>query len=186
MNFAQYFDRAFSYNDFLNKYGTPEQRQRWGTMHARVKLKDAQRQLLKSFKREMKVLVMAGTWCGDCVDQCPIFDHFAALSSNIKLRFIDRDDSGGLNQELLVCGAPRVPQVVLLSEDDHFVSRLGDKTLAKYRALASSLDGQSCSSGLIGPGEELLAAVTQEWLNEFERVQLILRLSGRLREKHGD
>jgi hypothetical protein len=31
-----------------------------------------------------------------------------------------------------------------------------------------------------------LAAVTQDWLDEFERVQLLLRLSSRLRQKHGD
>jgi hypothetical protein len=30
------------------------------------------------------------------------------------------------------------------------------------------------------------AETLQEWLNEFERVQLLLRLSGRLRQKHGD
>jgi hypothetical protein len=28
--------------------------------------------------------------------------------------------------------------------------------------------------------------VTQDWLNEFERVQWILRLSPRLRQAHGD
>jgi thiol-disulfide isomerase/thioredoxin len=186
MNYAAFFDRALPYADFLNKYATPDQKSRWAAMHARIKLTDAHAKLLHSFKREMKVLVMAGAWCGDCVDQCPIFERFAAASPNIKLRLIDRDDSDGLNKELLVCGAPRVPQVVFLSEDDTFISRMGDKTLAKFRTLAANLDGQSCSSGLIGPGEGLLAAVTQEWLDEFERVQLLLRLSGRLREKHGD
>jgi hypothetical protein len=32
----------------------------------------------------------------------------------------------------------------------------------------------------------LINAVTQEWLDVFERAQLILRTSARLREKHGD
>jgi hypothetical protein len=31
-----------------------------------------------------------------------------------------------------------------------------------------------------------LAVVTQEWLNEIARVQFLLRLSPRLRAKHGD
>jgi hypothetical protein len=35
------------------------------------------------------------------------------------------------------------------------------------------------------PADEA-AATMQAWLDEFERVQLILRLSGRLRQKHGD
>lgn len=186
MNFAQHFEQAHSYEDFLEKYDQPGHRQRWAAMHERVKLTDAQKQLLGSFKREMKVLVMAGAWCGDCVEQCPIFDHFAAANENIQVRYVDRDDGGDLSKELVVCGAPRVPQVVFLSEDDHPVARYGDRTLSKYRSMAATLDGAACPSGLIGPGDELLAAVVQDWLDEFERVQLILRTSGRLREKHGD
>ena len=40
--------------------------------------------------------------------------------------------------------------------------------------------------GLVVPGESLLTDVTQDWLNEFERVQWLLRLSPRLRQKYGD
>ena len=40
------------------------------------------------------------------------------------------------------------------------------------------------------PGAEVagdeLAATLQDWLDEFERVQLLLRGSPRLRQKHGD
>ena len=41
-------------------------------------------------------------------------------------------------------------------------------------------------TGLVVPGDSLLAEVTQDWLDEFERVQWLLRLSPRLRQKHGD
>jgi hypothetical protein len=34
--------------------------------------------------------------------------------------------------------------------------------------------------------DDSIAAVVADWLEEFERVQLILRLSGRLRQLHGD
>ena len=46
--------------------------------------------------------------------------------------------------------------------------------------------GAACPTGLIPEESSLLAAVTQDWLNEFERVQLILRTSARLRKLHGD
>lgn len=184
-DFAQHFSQALPYDEFLNKYGSDAHRSRWAAMRDRISLTDAQNQLLASFKREMKVLVMAGAWCGDCVEQCPIFDHFAAACDRIHIRYVDRDDCGDLNQELVVCGAARVPQVVFLSEDDHPVGRYGDRTLSKYRDMAASLAGVVCPSG-IGPGEDLLAAVVQDWLNEFERIQLILRTSGRLREMYGD
>jgi hypothetical protein len=46
--------------------------------------------------------------------------------------------------------------------------------------------GPSCPlPGAALPADEA-AATLQAWLDEFERVQLILRLSARLRQKHGD
>jgi hypothetical protein len=134
----------------------------------------------------MKVLVMAGAWCGDCVNQCPIFEHFAAATDRIRLRFLDRDAHPDLAELLQTCGAARVPAVLFLSEDDQVCGRYGDRTLAKYRQMAANLGGAACPSGINAPGDTLLAQVTQEWLDEFERIQLMLRTSARLREKHGD
>ena len=35
-------------------------------------------------------------------------------------------------------------------------------------------------------GRTLLEQAPDEWLNEFERMQLMMRTSGRLRQVHGD
>jgi hypothetical protein len=133
----------------------------------------------------MKVLCLAGVWCGDCAEQCPIFDAFAQESPNIELRFLDRDAAPAVASELSICGGARVPVVVFLSEDDQPTGRYGDRTLAKYRRMAAALSGPSCASGMAVDGS-LLGAVIQDWLDEFERNQLILRTSPRLRAKHGD
>jgi hypothetical protein len=76
--------------------------------------------------------------------------------------------------------------VVWMAEDFEFVSMLGDRTLSRYRSIARKQLGFSCPvPGVALPADEG-AETLQEWLNEFERVQLLLRLSGRLRQKHGD
>jgi len=62
----------------------------------------------------------------------------------------------------------------------------GDRTLSAYRAAAATQLAESCASGAVPPPADAIAAVTAEWLEQFERVQLILRLSGRLRQLHGD
>ncbi|MCA9025742.1 MAG: thioredoxin family protein [Planctomycetaceae bacterium] len=183
MDYGAKFASGLPYGDFLTRYGSVGDRRRWDDFHARVSLSDSQQQLLKSFVREMQVLVMAGTWCGDCVNQCPIFDHFAQATDRIQLRFFDRDDNPDLATALQTCGAPRVPAVVFLSEDGKFCGRAGDRTLAKYRQMASSLTGAACSTGI---HDSLTDAVVQEWLDEFERIQWMLRTSGRLRQLHGD
>ena len=180
------FAAGRSYRDFLEQYGKPEQRERWQQVHDRIVLTAAQHELLGSFSRTMKVLCIAGAWCGDCVQQCPIFDHFAAVSSKIELRFVDRDAQSELSGALKICGGARVPTVVFLSEDDMFCGLYGDRTLAKYRSVVAQAIGASCPTGIALPEAGLLTAVVQDWLDEFERIQWMLRTSGRLRQLHGD
>src|ERR1700733_12278227 len=112
MDFAAKFDEGLSYEAFLAKFGNDEQKRRWNGVHGQVSLTDEQRALLKSFCREGKGLVVAGTWCGACVNQCPIFAHFAAESDKIRIRYFDRDASADLAKELSICGAPRVPSLL--------------------------------------------------------------------------
>lgn len=186
MNLFPTFEAAYTYHDFLAKYGSDEHRRRWADFHDRVRLSNAQIELLQSFKRELNVLVMAGAWCGDCVQQCPIFEHFATHTPAIKVRYIDRDADLEVKTYLSIMGGARVPMVVFLSEEGNEAGRFGDRTLTKYRQLAESQLGATCPTGLVAPPPELIAGVTQDWLDIFERVHLMLRLSPRLREKHGD
>jgi thiol-disulfide isomerase/thioredoxin len=134
----------------------------------------------------MPVLCVAATWCGDCIQQCPVFDHFAQATSRIDLRFLDRDANPGVRDLLAINGGHRVPVVVFLSEDWFEVSRYGERTLSIYRRLAGEQVVDTCSTGIIAPATDILSAIAAEWLAEFERTQLILRLSPRLRGKYGD
>jgi hypothetical protein len=219
----------------------------------------------------MNVLCLAGAWCGDCVNACPIFQAIAECNTkHIDLRFVNRvqgaaaapahapDDirntslgkilvkwgiltpervekalliqeegrSNGLNvrigdiltrekfiteeqrdkavaaqagfeslddwdsaiaNELQICGAPRVPQLVFISEDWYECERYGERTLARYRAIATKRNqGPSCSTGLFAPPADVHAAEIVEWLTHFERVQLMLLTSPRLLKLHGE
>lgn len=186
MDYLAKFDEGLPYQEFLKEFGTPEQQARWAAVHEQVSLSENQTVLLAGFVREMKVLVLAGAWCGDCVNQCPIFDRFAQVSRQIQIRYFDRDAHPDLADLLSTCGGQRVPSVLFLSEDGFVCGRYGDRTLSKYRAMASTQLGAACPTGIGGAEQTLLDAVTQEWLDEFERIQLMLRLSGRLRQMHGD
>ena len=186
IDYATKFPAGLSYGDFLASHGSDEHRRRWADTFAKVKLNDRQIGLVRSFSRQMPVVCLAGAWCGDCVNQCPIFEHFSRLNDKLLVRYFDRDAHADLAAELKICGGARVPTVVFLSEDFCEVGRYGDRTLAKYRQLVSDQAGPSCSTGLIGPDRSLLDAVVQDWLDEFERAQWILRTSSRLRQKHGD
>jgi thiol-disulfide isomerase/thioredoxin len=182
---AEKFSTALKYQDFLAKYATPDQKQRWANFRDSFALTEAQLRLLSSFSRDMKVLVLAGAWCGDCVNQCPIFDKFAEACPRIDVRYLDRDANQDMAEEFAICGGARVPSVIFLSEDGYVCGRYGDRTLAKYRSVVAALGGEACSTGLAVDGN-LTQAVIQDWLDEFERIQWMLRTSGRLRQLHGD
>lgn len=180
------FGLGLPLEEFLAKYGTDAHKARWNATWEHTILTDEQRQLLSRFRREMHVLVLAGAWCGDCSSQCPIFERFAEVAPVIRIRYIDRDDHADAQAALQINGGNRVPVVVFFSEDGFEVSRFGDRPLARYRQLAAQQAGEGCVTGWVhgdAPGQQ---AVVQDWLNEFERVQWILRLSPRLRRLHGD
>ena len=185
MDFAAQFENGLSYVGFLEKYGTAEQQSRWAEVHSQIVLAPSQVTLLESFIRDMKVLVVAGAWCGDCVNQCPVFDHFSQVSTKIQVRYFDRDADADLADELMICGGNRVPALLFLSEDGYVCGRYGDRTLSKYRHMAATQTGVACPTGIC-ESQPLVDQVTQDWLDEFERIQLMLRLSGRLRKQHGD
>ena len=186
MNLFEKFRLGQGYADFIARYANEGQKQRWRQVHEQVALTDAQRQLLAAFRRTVNVLCLAGAWCGDCIGQCPAFEHFAAAAPVIRVRYLDRDEHADVQRELQINGGNRVPVVVFLSEDGYEVGRYGERTLSKYRQMIRDQAGDACPTGVALPGDTLLAQVTQDWLNEFERVQWLLRLSPRLRQMHGD
>ncbi len=184
--FADKFSAALNYDKYILT-GTPEQQRRWRQIYDAAHLLPDQQKLVGGFVRDMKVLVISGIWCGDCVQQCPLLERIAEASrARIDLRFVDRDQHRDLTDQFHVNAGDRVPVALFLAEDFEFCSSFGDRTLSRYRAMATRQLGPACPVGIIAPEAGELLETLHEWLNEFERIQLMLRLSSRLRQKHGD
>jgi thioredoxin-like negative regulator of GroEL len=169
------FATALPYDAFLTQFGTAADRANWDRVRGQVALTPEQTALLKTFVRRTPVLVLAGAWCGDCVNQCPIFEKFAEAAPVLDVRYLDRDAHPAVQEELKINGGNRVPVVVFFSEDGFEVARYGERPLSTYRRMLAA------DSGIPAPAEDRLAAATRDWLDEFERVQCILRLSPRLK-----
>ncbi len=186
MNLFAKFEAGLPLPAFLATYGSDSHRARWKAAAEQTTLADEQRKLLGAFTRRTNVLVLAGAWCGDCSSQCPIFERFAEAAPVIQTRYLDRDEHADVQAALQINGGNRVPVAVFFSEDGHEVSRYGERTLARYRQLVGQLAGEGCATGFVKATDPTQLGVVQDWLNEFERVQWILRLSPRLRRQHGD
>jgi hypothetical protein len=183
---SEKFNAALPYDRYVLT-GTDEQQRRWRQVYDAARLTAAQRELVAGFTRPMHVLIVSGIWCGDCVQQCPLPQRVAeANPAAVRLRLLDRDEHKDLSSQLRINGGDRVPVALFLAEDFELCAAFGDRSLSRYRALARKQLGAACRTGIGGPDTDELAATLQDWLNEFERIQLMLRISPRLRQKHGD
>ncbi len=178
------FDAALGYEAYLAT--DPAREGNWRAVERLVTLSEGQQATVRAFVRTMPVLVISGMWCGDCVQQGPVLAAIAAVNSAIDLRWVDRDAHAALAEAVKICGGMRVPTVIFMAEDFELVHVFGDRTLSRYRAIASRSLGPSCPVPNAPLAAEELEASVQDWVNEFERVQWILRLSARLRQQHGD
>lgn len=189
------FAQALPFEEYL-KLCQPHEWPRWRSFADGVRLTPAQIATARASVRRVNVLVISGTWCGDCVQQCPILARFAEAhpvltpgeptAAGFDVRFIERDANMDFAEHFKICGGHRVPAAIFMNEDFDFISLLGDRTLTRYRAVAAKSLGPSCPL----PGAPLdadeLAATIQDWADEFERVALLVRLSAKLRQRHGD
>lgn len=177
---------GLSWDDYLAT-GTADQQKAWREIYDKINLTPAQNELLGGFIREINVIAVSGIWCGDCVRQGPMFQKIAEASNGkVNLKWCDRDEHMDLQEQVTVNGGKRVPVVVFAAEDHEPVGWYGDKPLSRYRIVAKQALGASCPMPGAPVPQDDLDAELQDWIDQFERVHLLLRLSGRLRQKHGD
>jgi thiol-disulfide isomerase/thioredoxin len=185
-NVLDKFASALPYDHYLQT-GTEEQQRRWTQVYDAARLTDSQKQLVAGFVRDMKILIFSGIWCGDCIQQCPLIYRIAeANPGKINLRFVERPKESELVPELRINAGSRVPVVLFLSEDNEWCATAGDRTINRYRALAHARLGPMCPTGIVAPEKDEIDATLGDWLSEVERVQLMLRLTPRLRQKYQD
>ncbi|MBM4106277.1 MAG: thiol reductase thioredoxin [Phycisphaerae bacterium] len=180
---SEKFEAALDWDAYLAT--DTDRATRWREVLDRTALTAAQQALLAGFSREMHVLVLSGIWCGDCIQQGPMLERIARGSPRIRLRYLDRDEHADLSNLVRLNGGQRVPTVLLLAEDFELAGLYGDRTLSRYRALGARTLGPACPMPTPLPPDEA-ATTLEEWLDEFERCQWMLRLSARLRHRHGD
>ena len=182
----QKFNEAMSYTDYVSLAESLDQRMPWDQRHSQLELTNDQNALISSFEREMNVLCLTGTWCGDCALQGSAMQRIAEANEKIHLRFLQREDEhADLIVKSQINQGFRVPVSWFMAEDFEPVGVFGDRTLSRYRSMARNALGEHANVLAEAPADPV-REVLSEMIDEFERVNLLLRISPRLREKHGD
>jgi hypothetical protein len=181
-----FYQSALPYDEFVALGAPSGHDAQWHERFGRLALTADQHALVAGFTRTMHVLCLTGTWCGDCALQGAAMERVARANPCISLRFLLREER---HAELIVANQInagfRVPVTWFMAEDLAPVSRIGDRTLSRYRSMARKAFGPGAPV-VDPPPADPVRAVLDEVLAEFERVHLLLRLSPRLRERHGD
>lgn len=195
MNTIQYFDirsafwqrafeRASDYDTYL-KTSPADKAARWHQQMDRLPpLPAADRERLTGHGCRLNVLLVSGVWCGDCVRQGPIIAQLAeAAGPEVALRVIDRDLDPAVRDEVRILGAMRVPVAVFLTSHFLEVGRFGDRMLSTYRRKAATELGAVCPLPSAATPADQLVVERGEWLDIFERMLLMVRLSPITRER---
>ena len=167
--------------------GAPQdQVQRWVDSAERApELTTDQKARLQGYNRAVKVLMESAPWCLDCARVVPYLKKIMeAVGEKAELRLLDRDSSPELRDELKIMGAPRIPRVVILSEDWFEVDRLGDRSLSVYRSRMAREIGRGEDHGVLSPAARQVELA--EWVDAIERTLIILRTAPALRKRYND
>jgi hypothetical protein len=110
-----------------------------------------------------------------------------ANPQHIHLRFILRsEEHAPLVVKSALNGGFRVPITWFMAEDFEPAAWFGDRSLSRYRSMARKALPPAETAAQPPAPQDPVREVLSEVLDEFERVHLMLRLSTRLRQKHGD
>ena len=177
---------ASPYEQYVRS-GTPDQFENWQNIYEQTQLADQDHRLIESFVRRINVIALSGIWCGDCVQQGPLVARIAeAAPQSILLRWLDRGQHLDLQAQVAINAGHRVPVLIFCAQDFELVSWYGNRTLHRYRAVAQQQLGPSCPMPGAAVPDQQQHETLQDWLDQFERVHLLLRLSTRLRQLQGD
>jgi hypothetical protein len=93
----------------------------WAAVWRRAVVPDGYQQRVAALGGAWHLLVLSEDWCGDAVNTVPVVAKLAALSPNLDLRVLARDENPDLMDAHLTGAARSIPVVIVL--DDEFRER---------------------------------------------------------------
>lgn len=93
------------------------------------------RKFVERVESPRKWLIITEGWCGDAAQQIPVFEHLAALNSNITTAYVLRDEHPDLMNLFLTNGSRSIPIVLCLNGSDELLWKWGPRPKAAIEML---------------------------------------------------
>ncbi len=118
-----------SFEDFL-KDATEDDRKRFLYYHDKSAKKHSPEFFRIELKYPINLLVLATTWCWDSQTNVPILTHIAEQSPNINMTLMNKDHLPFMVTK--VNNGEKVPQVLVFTEDFHYLDRWVERSTRAY------------------------------------------------------
>ncbi|MGI8543244.1 MAG: thioredoxin family protein [Aridibacter sp.] len=93
-------------------------RQRMKRLGKTVKINESLVEKLKNIERKMIWLIITEGWCGDAAQNIPVVEKIANENSNIKTRYILRDENLELMDRYLTNNTRSIPKLIALDAEN--------------------------------------------------------------------
>jgi len=110
------FESGLDYAAWLAAAESAEQRDKLVAQHQALTLEPAVAGFLAALPRPVHVVAIAEDWCGDVVRHAPVLQRMAEASSQLKVRYISREQHPEVFIRFLTNGGEAIPKFIFLSE----------------------------------------------------------------------
>lgn len=86
-----------------------------------VKVSEENADKIKSLDKKVTWIVLSESWCGDAAQIMPVMNKVAALSENIELKVLQRDQNLELMNRFLINGTLSIPKLIMVDTNTNEV-----------------------------------------------------------------
>ena len=85
---------------------------------------------IKAIQKPLVILAITEGWCGDSAQNVPLFSKFDGINTNVKTKYVLRDENLPLIDAYLTNGARAIPKVIFINENNEEVGVWGARPKA--------------------------------------------------------
>ena len=135
--FTLFNSKAMTFNQWLDTFAKPEQRERTEQHFEDSKLYlDNIQTKLQELDYKQYILAVVADWCGDCHRGAPILEFICQSSDFLECKFVRKEDY--LDLILPVCGSEKIPYVMFYTQDGFLTSNWSERSYDLYKMTTES------------------------------------------------
>ena len=126
LDFRSYWDRAFTWDDYLNRE-VREHEEMWRGVYAKSAVPEWAVQEGARIGGEWRLLVISEDWCGDAFNTVPMMARMAETLPGVQIRIVKRDENPELMDAFLTRGSRSIPMAIVLRPDFSVAGQWGPR-----------------------------------------------------------